>query len=66
MLVLRVEFLAGVYMATRHNDPTRSAPEWPPHPDRLYSALVAAAAELDGSGGTDLPSTAVQVLRWLA
>ncbi|MEW6745351.1 MAG: type I-U CRISPR-associated protein Csb2 [Planctomycetota bacterium] len=66
MLVLRVEFLTGVCMATRHNDPTRSAPEWPPHPDRLYSALVAAAAEPDGSGGTDLPSGAVQALRWLA
>ena len=66
MLVLRVEFLTGVCMATRHTDPTRSVPEWPPHPDRLYSALVAAAAEPDGSGGTDLPSGAQQVLRWLA
>ncbi len=66
MLVLRVEFLTGVYMATRHNDPTRSAAEWPPHPDRLYSALVAAAAEPDGSGPTALPDDAGQALRWLA
>lgn len=47
MLVLRVEYLTGVCMATRHDDPTRSTPEWPPHPDRLYSALVAAAADVD-------------------
>jgi CRISPR-associated protein Csb2 len=66
MLVLRVEFLTGVYMATRHNDPTRSRPEWPPHPDRLYSALVAAAAEPVGSGGTDLPDGSTKALRWLA
>jgi CRISPR-associated protein Csb2 len=66
MLVLRVEFLAGVCMATRHNDPTRSTPEWPPHPDRLYSALVAAAAEPVGSGGIDLSDSSVQALRWLA
>jgi len=66
MVVLRVEFLTGVCMATRHNDPTRSAPEWPPHPDRLYSALVAAAAEADGSGGTVLPDGAGRALRWLA
>jgi CRISPR-associated protein Csb2 len=66
MLVLRVEFLTGVCMATRHNDPMRSTPEWPPHPDRLYSALVAAAAEPDGSGGTDLPDGPGRALRWLA
>ncbi len=66
MLVLRVEFLTGVCMATRHNDPIRSTPEWPPHPDRLYSALVAAAAEPDNSGGTELPEGARDALRWLA
>lgn len=66
MLVLRVEYLTGVCMATKHNDPTRSAAEWPPHPDRLYSALVAAAAEPEPSGGTDLPDDATRALKWLA
>ena len=65
MLVLRVEYLTGVCMATRHNDPTRSMPEWPPHPDRLYSALVAAAAEPEPSGGTVLSDSAKQALEWL-
>ncbi len=65
MLVLRIEFLTGVYMATKHNDPTRSTPEWPPHLDRLYSALVAAAAEPVEAGGTDLPESSAQALRWL-
>ncbi len=66
MLVLRVEYLTGVCMATRHNDTTRSTPEWPPHPDRLYSALVAAAVEPEPSGGTDLPDSAKNALGWLA
>lgn len=61
MLVLRVEYLTGACTATRHNDPSRSTPEWPPHPDRLYSALVAAAAR-EGA----LPHSSQQALRWLA
>lgn len=64
MLVLRVEYLTGVCMATRHNDPTRSIPEWPPHPDRLYSALVAAAGR-ELSGTTGRLDAAEPVLRWL-
>ena len=41
MLALRIDFLNGVYHAA---DPTaHSAPEWPPHPDRIFQALVAAA-----------------------
>ena len=66
MLVLRVEYLTGVCAATRHDDPTRSTPEWPPHPDRLYSALVAAAAEPEPSGRTALPCPAKQALKWLS
>ena len=66
MLVLRVEYLTGVCMATKHNDPTRSVAEWPPHPDRLYSALVAAAAESEPSGGAGLPDPAALALKWLA
>lgn len=66
MLVLRVEFLTGVFMATKHDDPSRSTPEWPPHPDRLYSALVAAGAEPDGSRGTLLGDAERKALEWLA
>src|SRR5688500_2559145 len=39
MLALRIEFLTGRYVATAYND--RSQPEWPPHPARVFSALVA-------------------------
>jgi len=42
---LQVELLTGRYVATAHND--RSASEWPPHPARLFSALVATWAEND-------------------
>ncbi len=40
---IEVHFLTGRYVATSHND--RRAGEWPPHPARLFSALVAAWAE---------------------
>lgn len=40
MLVIEVELLAGRYSATAYND--RGRAEWPPHPARLFSALVAA------------------------
>jgi len=40
MLTIEVELLAGRYSATAHND--RGRAEWPPHPARLFSALVAA------------------------
>lgn len=39
MLALSIEFLTGRYVATHYND--RSRPEWPPHPARVFSALVA-------------------------
>ncbi len=39
MLAIEVELLTGRYVATRYND--RSRAEWPPHPARLFSALVA-------------------------
>ena len=41
-LVLEIEFLAGVCRATR--SPASTAPEWPPQPDRVFSALVSAWA----------------------
>lgn len=40
MLTLRIELLTGCYVASKYNDRTR--PEWPPHPARVFSALVAA------------------------
>src|SRR6266851_3849367 len=40
MLTLEVEFLTGVSVAATPN--RREEPEWPPHPDRLFQALVAA------------------------
>lgn len=45
MLTVEVELLTGTYTATQFND--RSRPEWPPHPARLYSAMVAAWADAD-------------------
>jgi CRISPR-associated protein Csb2 len=40
MLAIEVEFLTGRYAATAHND--RGRAEWPPHPARFFSGLVAA------------------------
>lgn len=45
MLVLEVEYLMGRALASRRED--RKAVEWPPHPARLFSALVAAYKECD-------------------
>lgn len=46
MLAIGVEYLLGWAMAT---DPAnRSAPEWPPHPDRIFMALAAAHFETEG------------------
>ncbi len=40
---IEVNFLTGRFVATCHND--RRQPEWPPHPARLFSALVATWAD---------------------
>ena len=42
---IEVHFLTGRYVATSHNDRRQS--EWPPHPARLFSALVATWADTD-------------------
>lgn len=39
MVAIEVVFLTGRYVATAYN--TRTESEWPPHPARLFSALVA-------------------------
>lgn len=45
MLVLRLDYLTGRAIATAYND--RGSAEWPPHPARVFSALVATWAEQD-------------------
>ncbi len=57
MLAIEVNFLTGRFVATAHNN--REASEWPPHPARLYSALVASWAE-DGQDNDER-----EVLEWL-
>lgn len=45
MFAIEVNFLTGRYVATAHHDRRRA--EWPPHPARLFSALVATWADAD-------------------
>ncbi len=58
MFALEAEFLTGRYVATACDD--RESAEWPPHPSRLFSALVAAHVERDSQ---DLAEW--DALRWL-
>jgi CRISPR-associated protein Csb2 len=44
MLTIEIELLTGRYVATQAND--RSRVEWPPHPARFFSALVAASGHV--------------------
>jgi CRISPR-associated protein Csb2 len=57
MFALEAEFLTSRYVASLRGD--RSVAEWPPHPNRLFSALAAALFECDF--GTD----AKEALTWL-
>lgn len=45
MLALRIDLLTGRYVATAYND--RYEGEWPIHPARVFSALVAALHDAD-------------------
>ena len=45
MFCIEVNLLTGRFVATSHHD--RSQSEWPPHPARLFSALVATWADSD-------------------
>ena len=45
MLAIEIELLTGRYAATAHND--RGRGEWPPHPARFFSALVAVLHDHD-------------------
>ena len=45
MVVIRVDFLRGCYVA---EEPTaKGSPEWPPAPARLFAALVSSAYAID-------------------
>jgi CRISPR-associated protein Csb2 len=57
MLAIEVEFLMGRAVISQWGDRTRA--EWPPHPQRLFSALVSAYGELGAQRGHE------QALRWL-
>jgi len=58
MLTIEVELLGGRYAATAHNDRNRA--EWPPHPARFFSALVAALHDNDPVDDTER-----EALLWL-
>jgi len=58
-MYLRMDFPSGKCYAAQAQEP--SLPEWPPHPSRLYSALVA-AAYCSTRGMTDQRQA---VLKWL-
>lgn len=58
MVAIEVNFLTGRYIATAHHD--RRRPEWPPHPARLFSALVATWADAD-----EPDSAEREALEWL-
>lgn len=58
MLAIEVELLTGRYAATAHND--RGRAEWPPHPARFFSALVAALHDHE-----EVDQAERAALRWL-
>lgn len=46
MFIIRLTYLTGrVYSAAFDDGDVKAAPEWPPHPSRLFSALVSAWGE---------------------
>ncbi len=55
---IEVNFLTGRYVATSYND--RRQWEWPPHPARLFSALVATWADSDEPDASEQ-----KALEWL-
>jgi CRISPR-associated protein Csb2 len=64
MFALAVDLLAGRYVATAHNDRARA--EWPPHPARLFSALVSALPDDVEGLDSELDLRAMEAgLRWL-
>ncbi len=62
MLAIEVVLLTGRYVATAYN--TRTEAEWPPHPARLFSALVATHFAADSALATSLSEERL-LLEWL-
>lgn len=62
MLAIEVTFLTGRYVATAYN--SRQAGEWPPHPARLFSTLVATHFAADPAL-TDEHAAERAALEWL-
>lgn len=62
MLALRLDYLTGRAIATAYND--RSGSEWPPHPARVFSALVATWAEQHPLDTTEAEAERA-ALKWL-
>jgi CRISPR-associated protein Csb2 len=60
MFALGIRYLMGRVVAARWE--SREEPEWPPHPDRVFMALVAAHA---GSGGAEDGANALRFLEAL-
>lgn len=58
MIAIEVALLTGRYIATAHHDRRRH--EWPPHPARLFSALVGTWADADTPDDTER-----RALEWL-
>jgi CRISPR-associated protein Csb2 len=61
MFAIRIDLLTERYAATAYND--RERVEWPPHPARLFSALVATWAE--GQPGSAEGDAEIAALQWL-
>lgn len=62
MLAIEVTFLTGRYVATAYN--SRQSAEWPPHPARVFSALVATHFAADPGISPEHESERA-VLEWL-
>src|SRR5688572_4332579 len=58
MLALAIRYICDWAAATSVSD--RDAPEWPPHPDRIFMALAAAHFE------TDRHAAERSALEWIA
>jgi len=61
MFAIRIDLLTGRYAATAYND--REKAEWPPHPARLFSAMVATWAE--GQPGSAEGDAELAALQWI-
>ncbi len=63
-LALEIEYLTGVCYAATATD--RSVAEWPPHPDRVFSALVCAWGDRRDAEPAEVAAAEEAALRWLS